>query len=154
MATHFHFYITTGQKCLQNQAPRDQKHHLIVAAESDRKHLTGEEVLAEGQTKEGTRAEVTAEEMTPSKTTANEPTQESSTAEETDFCNYNIVIVYMDQTRRKCWNSGTTFRAEQGLGKQIWRAIESRREPERARGSRRELERAGAEEARESNREQ
>ena len=68
--------LTTGQKCLQNQAPRDQKHHLIVAAESDRKHLTGEEVLAEGQTKEGTRAEVTAaaaaEEMTPSKTTASD----------------------------------------------------------------------------------
>ena len=147
MATHFHFYITTGQKCLQNQAPRDQKHHLIVAAESDRKHLTGEEVLAEGQTKEGTRAEVTAEEMTPSKTTANEPTQESSTAEETDFCNYNIVIVYMDQTRRKCWNSGTTFRAEQGpcepskgfvskFGEQK-RAKESKREPERAGGSQR-----------------
>ena len=72
VATHFHFFIITGQKCLQNQAPRDQKHHLIVAAESDRKHLTGEEVLAEGQTKEGTRAEVTAEEMTPSETTASD----------------------------------------------------------------------------------
>ena len=32
--------------------------------------------------------------------------------------------------------------AEQGLGKQIWRAIESQREPERARGSQREPERA------------
>ena len=47
-------------------------------------------------------------------------------------------ISYHIQDWLKCWNAGTTFRAEQGLYKQIWRAIESKRESDRTRGSQRE----------------
>ena len=45
-------------------------------------------------------------------------------------------ISYHIQDWLKCWNAGTTFRAEQELYKQIWRAIESKRESDRTRGSR------------------
>ena len=47
-------------------------------------------------------------------------------------------ISYHIQDWLKCWNAGTTFQAEQGLYKQIWRAIESKRESDRTRGSQRE----------------